>query len=87
MSELEVDEGLDVARLDLHDAPDHRGGQQHLQRERCAGDHPLCGGIDAGGQEVQQVARGDKGEDAGVSGHDLRDHRRVEVVEDLVEHQ
>ena len=51
-------------------------------------DHdPLRDGVDGRRQQVQDVTRGDQREDGGVARHDLRDHRGVEVFENLVQHQ
>ena len=39
---MEVDEGLDAARLDLHDAPCHGGEQQHLHPEGRGAHRAAC---------------------------------------------
>ena len=87
VSELEIDKRLYVAGFDLHDAPDHRRGHQDLQNQRRMDHDPLRDGVDGRRQQVQDVTRGDQREDSGVARHDLRDHRGVEVFENLVQHQ
>lgn len=85
-SELEIYEGLDVARLDLHDAPDGEGHKRHLPPERGVDDAVADVDIDLLGQEVHGVAQHYECEDGLVSLDHLRDDCRVEVVEYLVEH-
>ena len=84
---MEVDEGLDVARLDLHDAPCHGGEQQHLHPEG-RGDHrAACRGVGAAGEHVQQITQPHEGEDAAVTGEHLGQQLQVEIVGDLMQHQ
>jgi len=84
---LKVDERLYVARLDLHHAPDHRRRHDDLQDQRRVRHQPLREAVRASGHQVEQEACGDQGEGARIAGDDLRDHRGVEVVENLVKHQ
>ena len=73
LSELEIYEGLDVARLDLHDAPDGEGHKRHLPPERGVDDAVADVDIDLLGQEVHGVAQHYEGEDGLVSLDHLRD--------------
>jgi len=84
---LEVDERLDIARLDLHHQPDDARGQENLYDRRQGGDESLRPAVAAVGKHVQQVADADEQEDAGITFEHLGDDRRIEVRENLVEHQ
>ena len=66
-SELEIDERLDVRRLDLHHAPDHPSGEQDLHDRRRGGDDALGRAVGRGGKHVQRVARTHQQEDAQVA--------------------
>ena len=65
--ELEVDERLDIARLDLHHQPDDARGQENLYDRRQGGDESLRPAVAAVGKHVQQVADADEQEDAGIT--------------------
>ena len=84
---MEVDERLDIARLDLHHQPDDARGQENLYDRRQGGDESLRPAVAAVGKHVQQVADADEQEDAGITFEHLGDDRRIEVRENLVEHQ
>ena len=68
--------------LDLHDAPDHHGGHQTCMTSGARTTQLLRRGSTRPGSRCS-TQPGDQREDPGVACHDLRDHRGVEVLEDL----
>ena len=85
-SELEVDEGLHVAGLDLDDHPDEEDDEQGLDEEGAVGDERLGLVGEGGGQEVEQIAQKHERGDGLVGGEPLEQDLRLEMLAYLLKH-
>ena len=84
-SELEINEGLYVARFDLDDHPNEEDDEKGFDEERALGDERLCLVGEGFGHEVEHVAKQHEGTDGFVGGAPLEENLRLELMENLHE--
>ena len=84
--ELEIDERLDVARLNLNDDEDEDDDEDGLDHQRTTGNEVLCLVGDKLGHEVEHIAKKHEEGNGFVGGKPLEEYLRLELVPYLIEH-
>lgn len=77
-SELEIDEGLDVAALDLYDDENDHNQEQCLHEQGHAHHLTLGPTLPAVGTEMEQVTKKHQPKDLGVTGQTLHEQLGLE---------
>ena len=85
--ELKIDKGLDVARLDLHDAPRNHNKHCHLPPETRLAHLLRELHIDPFGHKVHHISRRNHRKDNTIAHNNLRNNSKVEIMYYLIEHQ
>lgn len=85
-SELEIDEGLDVAALHLYDYEYHHSHEQSLPPQRRVGHGILHAGAQPHRHIVEEIAHKDEGKHLPVARNHLSEHFGMEGGKHLCEH-